>query len=156
MARLTAAGGTISGIAWHLGVTRTMVRRYRFADAPPEREYARRPGRLDRYEPYLRRRWAEGCRNAQLLRRELRAQGYPGQSRQVSRWADRPARPRSGGAAAGAPADDPGAGGDRGRGPAGPSARGATAGLAAGARPQWPHRRGSGPARPPAGGRAAG
>jgi transposase len=99
--RLAAEGGTISGIARRLGVTRTMVRRYLFADAPPEREYARRRSRLDPYEPYLRRRWAEGCRNALLLWREIRAQGYTGTSRQVSRWAeDRrerdPAAPRIG------------------------------------------------------------
>lgn len=105
IARLSAAGGTILGIARQLGVTRTMVRRYRFAAAPPEREDARRPSRLDRYEPYLRRRWAEGCRNAMRLWRELQAQGYPGKSRQVSRWAEgrrerdpgapQPGRPRT-------------------------------------------------------------
>jgi len=99
--RLAAAGGTILGIARRLGVTRTMVRRYRFADAPPQRDYARRPRRLDPYEPHLRRRWAEGCRNALLLWREVRAQGYPGTSRQVSRWAQErrerdPAAPRRG------------------------------------------------------------
>lgn len=62
--RLAAAGGTIAGIARQLGVTRMMVRRYRFADAPPERDSPRRPSMLDSYEPSLRRRWAEGCRNA--------------------------------------------------------------------------------------------
>ena len=86
--RLAADGGTISGMARQFGVTRTMVRRYLFADAPPEREYARRRSRLDPYEPYLRRRWAEGCRNALLLWREIQAQGYAGTSRQVSRWAE--------------------------------------------------------------------
>jgi hypothetical protein len=44
--RRAADGGTISGIARDLGVTRTMVRRYLFADAPPEREYAQRPSGL--------------------------------------------------------------------------------------------------------------
>jgi transposase len=99
--RLAAAGGTILGIARRLGVTRTMVRRSRFADAPPERDYPRRRRLLDRHEPYLRRRWAEGCRNALQLWRELRAQGSPGTSRQVSRWAEErrerdPAAPRRG------------------------------------------------------------
>jgi transposase len=99
--RLAAAGGTILGIARRLGVTRTMVRRYLFADAPPERDHPRRPSILDRHEPYLRRRWAEGARNALQLWRELRAQGYPGTSRQVSRWAEArrerdPAAPRRG------------------------------------------------------------
>jgi transposase len=99
--RLAADGGTISGIARHLGVTRTMVGRYLFADAPPEREHARRRSRLDPHEPYLRRRWAEGCRNALLLWREIRDQGYSGTSRQVSRWAEErrerdPSAPRMG------------------------------------------------------------
>jgi transposase len=86
---LATEGTTISGIARQLGVTRTMVRRYLFADAPPEREYARRRSRLDPYEPHLRRRWAEGCRNALLLWREVRGQGYAGTSRQISRWAEK-------------------------------------------------------------------
>ncbi len=54
--RLTAAGETISGIARRLGITRIMVRRYRFAAAPPQRDYARRASQLDPYEPHLRRR----------------------------------------------------------------------------------------------------
>jgi transposase len=86
--RLAADGGTILGIARELGVTRTTVRRYLFADAPPEREYAQRQSGLDSYEPHLRRRWAEGCRNALQLWREIREQGYAGTSRQVSRWAE--------------------------------------------------------------------
>jgi transposase len=99
--RLAAEGATISGIARQLGVTRTMVRRYLFADAPPEREYARRRSGLDPYEPYLRRRWAAGCQNALLLWREVREQGYAGTSRQVSRWAEErrerdPSAPRMG------------------------------------------------------------
>lgn len=85
--RLTAVGETILGIARRLGITRTMVRRYRFADAPPVRDDARRASALDPYDPYLRRRWAAGCRNALQLWREIRAQGYGGASRQVSRWA---------------------------------------------------------------------
>ena len=86
--RLAAEGGTIAGIARRLGVTRTMVRRYLSADAPPERDYPPRRSILDPYEPYLRRRWAEGCRNALQLWREVSEQGYPGTSRQVSRWAE--------------------------------------------------------------------
>lgn len=85
--RLTTAGETISGIARRLGITCIMVRRYRFAAAPPQRDYARRASQRDPYEPYLRRRWTEGCRNGLQLWREIRAQGYPGTSRQASRWA---------------------------------------------------------------------
>jgi transposase len=86
--RLAAEGATISGIARQLGVTRTMVRRYLFAAAPPEREHARRRSQLDPDEPHLRRRWAEGCRNALRLWREIRGRGYTGTSRQVSRRAE--------------------------------------------------------------------
>jgi transposase len=85
--RLTAAGETILGIARRLGITRTMVRRYRFADAPPVRDDARRASALDPHDAYLRRRWAAGCRNALQLWREIRERGYRGTSRQVSRWA---------------------------------------------------------------------
>ena len=98
--RLTAAGETISGIARRLGITRIMVRRYRFAPAPPQRDYARRASQLDPHEPYLRRRWAEGCRNGLQLWREIRERGYTGASRPVSRWAQErrtepaPATPR--------------------------------------------------------------
>jgi transposase len=100
--RLAADGGTVSaGIARHLGVTRTTVWRYLFADVPPERDYAQRPSLFDPFEPYLQRRWAEGCRNALQLWREIRRQGYPGTSRQVSRWAEEgrerdPAAPKIG------------------------------------------------------------
>ena len=65
--RRAADGGTISGIARDLGVTRTMARRYLFADAPPEREYAQRPSGLDPYAAYLRRRWAEDRRERDPL-----------------------------------------------------------------------------------------
>ena len=64
-----------------------MVRHYRFADAPPVRDNARRASALDAYDPYLRRRWAASCRNARRLWREIRKQGDAGTSRRVSRWA---------------------------------------------------------------------
>jgi len=49
--RLTAEGETILGIARRRGSTRTMVRRYRVADAPPGRADARRASALDPYDP---------------------------------------------------------------------------------------------------------
>jgi transposase len=101
---LAAEGVSILGTARRLGLSRVTVRKYR-AEAAPERERPRFPSRLDPYEPYLRRRWAEGCRNALQLWRELRERGYPGGSRQVSRWAEgrrerdpaapKPGRPRA-------------------------------------------------------------
>jgi transposase len=83
----TRAGGTILGIARELGISRGTVRKYRAATATPERARAHYRSQLDPYEPYLRRRWAEGCRNGLQLWRELRERGYAGGSRRVSRWA---------------------------------------------------------------------
>jgi transposase len=60
---------------------------------------------LDAYEPYLRGRWAAGCRNGVQLWRELRARGYPGSRKLVARWTQArrtepaptdPRRPRAG------------------------------------------------------------
>ena len=41
---------------------------------------------LDPFEPYLRKRWEEGCRNGMQLWRELRKQGYPGSRKRVAQW----------------------------------------------------------------------
>ena len=110
---LTQAGGTILGIARELGISRVTVRKYRSAAAVPERARPHYRSQLDPYEPYLRRRWAEGCRNGLQLWRELRERGYPGGSRRVSRWAQlrrtepapaTPPRRRPSGGVAGEPA----------------------------------------------------
>src|SRR2546429_2749415 len=55
---------------------------------PPERTHIDRKHKslLDSYKEYLIRRWNEGCRNAQLLYRELKAQGYTGSSSAVGRF----------------------------------------------------------------------
>jgi len=42
--------------------------------------------RLTPYEPYLRARWAEGCRNGQQLHREIVAQGFRGTCTLVARF----------------------------------------------------------------------
>jgi transposase len=42
---------------------------------------------LDPFEPYLGKRWQEGCRNASQLWRELKEQGYPGTRKRVLEWA---------------------------------------------------------------------
>ena len=47
---------------------------------------------LTLHEDYLNGRWAEGCRNAALLWRELVARGFSGRPGVVRRWAE--ARPR--------------------------------------------------------------
>jgi hypothetical protein len=71
---LAAAGFTKLDIAQLVGVSRPTVYRYLALEAPPERRRPHRAGRrvLEPYEPHLRRRWAEGCRNRSRLFREIR------------------------------------------------------------------------------------
>jgi transposase len=75
--QLHAAGAAIKHIAEMVCLSRPTVYRYLSLDGPPDR---RRPHRsrklLAPYEPYLRRRWAEGCHTTAVLVRELRTQGY--------------------------------------------------------------------------------
>jgi transposase len=72
-------------IGRRLGLSRWAVRHYIDAHAFPEqRRKGRQSSMLDPFAPYLRRRWAEGCRNGMQLWRELRAQGYPGSRKRVA------------------------------------------------------------------------
>jgi transposase len=76
---LIAQGHSLRAIARHLGWGQKTVLRYahaaRWQDTivgmPP------RPSKLDPYNPYLQRRWSEGCTNALALHREITGQGYP-------------------------------------------------------------------------------
>lgn len=86
MRGLRAAGFTVLDIAQMVGATRRTVYRYLALDAPPKRQ---RPQRFVRrvlapFEPYLIKRWAEGCRNRSRLFREIRLLGYPYSARTVS------------------------------------------------------------------------
>jgi transposase len=83
---LAAEGLGVRAIAVRLGRNRATVRRYLHAAEAPERQSAPRPSMLTPYEPYLRGRWAEGCRNGAQLWRELRERGYPGSRKLVARW----------------------------------------------------------------------
>jgi len=66
-------------IARTLGLARRTVRRFLRAEGFPERQPRRPcPTLLTPYEPYLRERWAAGCRNAAQLWREVRARGFTG------------------------------------------------------------------------------
>lgn len=81
-------GVSIRTIAQQMGVSRRMVRRYVASSAFPEIAKRRAaPSILDRFEPYLRQRWDEGCHNAQQLFREIHAEGFTGSRPLVSRWA---------------------------------------------------------------------
>lgn len=78
--RLHAEGRSITTIARMLHLHRDTVRAYLAAEAPPlarGRPSRRRPV-IDAYVPYLRHRWAEGCRSATDLFHEIQARGYRG------------------------------------------------------------------------------
>ncbi len=79
---LRSQGLSLHQVAKEIGVARNTVRKYARqpvpAVAPVPTPRPRRPSVLDPYEEYLLRRWNEGCRNATLLYREIREQGYPG------------------------------------------------------------------------------
>jgi transposase len=80
-------GARISELARELKLNWRTVRKYAQADQCPERRPApRRPRLLTPYEPYLRRRWADGCHNAMRLHREIVAQGFGGSRIHVARF----------------------------------------------------------------------
>jgi transposase len=86
--KLYEQGMNMLSICRLLGMSREAVRRYVHADSFPERRRPpRQPGILDPFEPYLSKRWQEGCRNASQLWREIRGQGYPGTPKRVLEWA---------------------------------------------------------------------
>lgn len=91
-------GHSHAAIGRQTGLGRKTVRRYPRAGAFPERSAApARPTMLAPYEAYLRTRWMEGCHNAHQLWREIRSQGYAGESanvrRYLARWRPAPGRP---------------------------------------------------------------
>lgn len=68
-------------IARKTGVERrTLIRWFQHGGFPERKAHAPRAKHLDPYIPYIEQRWKEGVRNASLLFREIRAQGYPGAS----------------------------------------------------------------------------
>ncbi|APU42998.1 ISL3 family transposase [Streptomyces sp. TN58] len=91
---LLRQGLTIDAIGARLGLDRKTVRRYARATTA-ESLIRERPGRssaLTPHKPYLARRWAEGCDNAQTLLDELVDRGYLGGRRSVSRFLNSLAR----------------------------------------------------------------
>jgi transposase len=83
---LAAAGMSKEVIAQRLGLNRKTVYKYLALQASPQRRYTSRlVSALAPYEGYLLRRWAEGCRNARQVWREIREQGYAGAYRNVAR-----------------------------------------------------------------------
>jgi transposase len=84
---LSAQGMKIKQIAQRLKMSRMTVRQFVKAETYPEMAPHSRTGALTPFEPYLRQRWKEGCRNALQLWREVCARGYRAKTqRQVAKW----------------------------------------------------------------------
>lgn len=87
---LAQKGLSQRAIADQLGINRHTVVQFLKAETFPERATRDYPRRTHPYAAYLKQRWAEGCRNAALLFRELKEQGYTGSyfsvRRQLTRW----------------------------------------------------------------------
>lgn len=88
-------GVTQSDIACRCGLGVRTVRRWIRAHGFPERKPAQRATTVDRHREYLEQRWQQGCHNATQLWRELRHQGFAGQSAIVRNWIRTHHGPRS-------------------------------------------------------------
>jgi len=85
---LLAAGHSQREAAGVLGLSRGTVNRFAAAATAEELlvKATTRPGKLDRYKPYLRRRWNEGITSAVALHAELQAKGWQGSVQAVERY----------------------------------------------------------------------
>ncbi|MDT8296422.1 ISL3 family transposase [Roseomonas mucosa] len=88
-AGLRAKGVSISRIAARLGAERKTVRRWLRLGHAPSWKQRPRTSTLAAFADVLDRRWAEGCRNAAQLWRELVAQGFAGRPGTVRAWTTR-------------------------------------------------------------------
>ncbi len=80
-----AKGEYLTTIARDLKLNYKTARKYALADeCPMTKAYPPRQRLLTPYEPYLRARWAEGCRNGKQLHREIVAHGFRGSRPLVS------------------------------------------------------------------------
>ena len=85
---LHAKGVPVAQIARTVGISRMTVYKY-LREGPPQRKRHSVHGRqrvLAPYEPYLLQRWAEGCRMATVLWREIRTQGFAHSVSNVQRF----------------------------------------------------------------------
>jgi transposase len=74
-----AKGASLKDIERELRLNYKTVRKYVYAaQCPHMKASPPRPRLLAPYEPYLRARWTEGCRNGQQLFREIQAHGFRG------------------------------------------------------------------------------
>jgi transposase len=88
-AQLRAAGVPLKRIAALVGAERKTVRGWLRAAGAPLWRKPPRVGVLGPYRDHLERRWAEGCRNAAQLWRELVTLGFSGRPGTVRRWTGR-------------------------------------------------------------------
>ena len=83
---LQKQGVNSAEMAFQLGVTqRTMQRWIATETIPYSRPRKQRSRLIDPYKIYLLKRWHQGCRKGAQLERELRAKGYKGSGRALSR-----------------------------------------------------------------------
>jgi len=75
---LRRRGMSQAAIARRVGMGASTVQAWLAAGEFPERKPREQASRLDRYLPYLRKRWEEGCHNMTRLFQELGEQGYKG------------------------------------------------------------------------------
>jgi hypothetical protein len=87
--QLRAQGLSISRIADLLGIERKVIRRWLRLGHAPLWNKPPRQSVLDAHREYLEQRWAEGCRNAARLWRELVERGFRGRPTTVRAWAGR-------------------------------------------------------------------
>ncbi|WP_211593487.1 ISL3 family transposase [Microbispora sp. H10836] len=87
---LLKQGHGVREIARQLNLGRNTIRRFARAGNPEDllvhTGTGQRPKALDAYDDYLRKRWTQGCTNAELLCRELRNHGYRGSSTAVRQY----------------------------------------------------------------------
>ncbi len=81
-------GEYLTTIARDLEIDYKTARKYALSDECPTRKPHKRSRKrlLEPYEPYLRARWKEGCKNGRLLYREIVAHGYKGAKTQVAEF----------------------------------------------------------------------
>ena len=82
---LRGQGWSARHIARAVGVNRQTVQGWLRSGELPIRRQLRRGSSVDRHAEHLDQRWAEGCRNAAQLWREVREQGFRGRLRTIQR-----------------------------------------------------------------------
>lgn len=94
---LQEKGLTINEIRHQMGITYGVTQRFYNSDIFPERMKRQKRSQMDEYEPYLRQRWEEGCRNSKQLLLEVRERGCRASWTTVRRYVQgwRESKPRS-------------------------------------------------------------